>query len=324
MEENTKYGIRLLREQEWDIWDRFVFQQRDGTIFHTSIWLRHQQDRNFEIYGVFYNGELVAGMPLCIKKKAGFRIAALPIMTPYNGPVFGDALYRQNDIPVLWDVFRDALNGFDAWRLRCFHRNSVLSELWRRKEKSELKRTNVLLCTSEKELLNGYASSLKRNIKKAKKNGISVVETQDFSTIYRLSAQSFKYSGRKHPLNEQTFLSLAAELHKFGLAKSMLAKDEENRPLAACWMPVDRQFAYNVIHGIDRNYRDLQAGPLVLHETIKACFISGLNVDFEGSMQDRINAFYQKFGAQETEPTEASCINSRSLEFIVKMGLKSV
>lgn len=324
LEINTKYGIRLLHEQEWEMWDRFVFQQRDGTIFHTSIWLRHQQDRTLKIYGVFFNGELVAGLPLSIKKKAGFRVAAMPVMTPYSGPVVADVLYHQNEMQELWYTFRGALNDYDAWRVRSVHRNNALSKLWKRKEKYEVKRTNYLLRKSEHALWDGYASSLKRNIKKAKKNGISVTESQDFSTIYRLSAQSFGHSGRRHPLNEHSFLLLAEELHKFGLAKAMLAKDEKGSTLAACWMPVDRQYAYNVIHGIDRSQRDLQAGPFVLHETIKACFTSGLHVDFEGSMQDRIHVFYQKFGARETELTEVAHINSRSLEFIVKMGFKNV
>jgi len=314
----------LLHRHEWDKWDQFVFQQRDGTLFHTSVWLQHQEHCQLRIYGVFLDGELVAGLPLCVKKKAGFRIVAMPVLTPYSGPVISDNLYKYNDTLELWELFKSVLIEYDAWRMRCFHRSSQLSGLWKKNEHYELKRTNCLFKKTEDELWDGYASSLKRNIRKAKKNGISVVATEDFSTIYHLSAQSFAHSSRKHPMTEDAFLSLASDLCKFGLAKAMVAKDKNGRQLAACWMPVDRQFGYNVIHGIDREYSNLQAGPLVLHETVQACFKSGLNVDFEGSSHDRINKMYQKFGASEAGLTESSNVNNRMLALIVKLKLKKV
>lgn len=324
MEPQTKYAVRKLRKEEWKKWDRFVLAQRDGTVFHTSLWLRHQKKRTLEIFGLFFNGDLVGGYPVSVLIKAGFLLAVKPVMTPYNGPVISDSLIRDNEAAGAVGCLREIQSQYHAYR--CApppQAREVAGEL---EEYADgiCKRTNILHFVQNGNIFERFSSSVRRNIRKAEKNQVTVKESVDFELIYDLSAESFRNSGREHPLEKHAFLNLAEELETAGLAKSYLALLNGEKAIAACWAPRDRHYGYNVLHGIDRKYSDLQGGPLVLYQAISDCYNDRLGFDFEGSMQERIHTFYQKFGAEETAYKEISGINSRILFWLDKLNIKKI
>jgi len=321
MQEETGYALRKLTQEEWSEWDAFVFQQKEGTIFHTTHWLKHQPNRTLEIYVLLDFGKIVAGIPLSIVSKAGYKVVALPVMTPYSGPVLADILYFKSGRMEAFKQISSILNYFDAWRIK-LHPNSDALKYQKSVEGNlDVRRTNIIRCTEEQPV---YSSSLKRNLKKAKDANIQISETTDFDTIYNMSELSFKNSGRKHPLIKSNFISLASSLHDLGLVRANIATLDDGKPVACNWLPTDHHSMYNSIHGIDRKFKDTQAGALILDYSVKQAFDLKKVFDFEGSSADRINRFYKKFGATEKKITEISSIQSRFLFLLNQFSLIKV
>jgi len=321
MMDETGFAVKKISSEEWSDWDAFVFQQKEGTIFHTSHWLKHQPNRKLEIHVLLDHGSIVGGIPLSIVNKAGFRVVALPIMTPYSGPVLADSLYFKHGRLEAFRQLTALLTTYDAWRYKLSPKSDAEHYTKETKEIKQHRRTNLIVFGAEKP---EYASSLKRNLKKAEKAGIEIKESTDFESVYDLSAKSFRYSGRKHPLSKKNFIELANALHEVGLATGRLAFSEEGKPIACNWLPKDHHTTYNIIHGIDRAFKDTQAGAALLHESIQQAQANKLHFDFEGSSAERIHRFYQKFGSEERKIIEVNAINNRMISLLSRIGLVRV
>ena len=79
--------VRLLTEDERSLWDNYVDESPQGTVFHKSFWLE-ASGRKYVIYGYFRGGELYAGICLTYITKFGINVASQPEMTPYSGVLF--------------------------------------------------------------------------------------------------------------------------------------------------------------------------------------------------------------------------------------------
>src|ERR1700682_745728 len=80
--------IELLRPTEFANWDELVRKSPHGTIFHNSWWLE-ATGCEFEILVCRdEGGQIVAGIPLPRKSRAGLTLFHSPMLTPYLGPIF--------------------------------------------------------------------------------------------------------------------------------------------------------------------------------------------------------------------------------------------
>lgn len=321
MQYETEYALRKLTKEEWSEWDSFVFQQKEGTIFHTTHWLRHQPNRILEIYVLLDFGKIVAGIPLSIVSKVGYKVVALPIMTPYSGPVLADSLYFSSSHMVAFSQICSVLKHYDAWRIKMSPYSYCQGYEKSVKAKKNSRITNIISCLDQ---LPEYSPSLKRNLKKAKKANIEISDTIDFDIIYSISKLSYTYSGRKHPLAKKDFILLASYLDELGLASARIATSHSGEIIACNWLPNDQHTTYNIVHGINRNFKESQAGALLLDHSIKTAHSEKKNFDLEGSSIDRINRFYKKYGAQEKSIVELSSINGALLGLLSRCSIINV
>src|ERR1700682_3179726 len=80
--------IELLRPTDFATWDELVQRSAHGTIFHNSWWLE-ATGCAFEIIVLRdADGQIVAGIPLPRKIRAGLTLFHSPLLTPYLGPIF--------------------------------------------------------------------------------------------------------------------------------------------------------------------------------------------------------------------------------------------
>ena len=81
-------SMQLLAESESEVWDRFVSETENATLFHTHWWyqawglsariyVRKDQDAKIE-----------AGLLLHVRKFFGVKAVLRPPLTPRNGPIF--------------------------------------------------------------------------------------------------------------------------------------------------------------------------------------------------------------------------------------------
>lgn len=82
---------RYLQADEYPLWNRFVDESGDGTIFHKTQWLEPisaWQKLNFSIVACFKGGKMIGGMAFTWKKKFGrIPVIQMPLKTPVFGPV---------------------------------------------------------------------------------------------------------------------------------------------------------------------------------------------------------------------------------------------
>lgn len=318
------YIVREIPVERFAEWDRFVLAQRDGTIFHTSHWLKHQPGRKLRVFGLYYREELIGGWPMLTRKALIFRLIVQPYMTPYYGPVVSDRAVLTHPKKEIAKTFLDTAKRFDAFRLSFPAQAHVLaSGMDGLAEKIPL-RSHILPHSDADQVGDDLMPALQRNLRKAGNSGLSVSETDDFDMIYALSLESFRHSGKTPPLDARTFRELADGLHVGGLAKGYAAHLPNGTPVSACWCPRDGRFAYNIIHGIDRKHADTQSGALVLFHAVTDSMEAGLGFDFEGSMHERISRFYRKFGAKPVEVAHYRGIQSPALCLLDRLRIKRV
>jgi Acetyltransferase (GNAT) domain len=57
----SQYNVRTIQESEWPVWDAFVHESPQGTLFHTTKWLT-STGAPFRIYGCYQEDALIGGM----------------------------------------------------------------------------------------------------------------------------------------------------------------------------------------------------------------------------------------------------------------------
>ncbi|MCC5934632.1 MAG: GNAT family N-acetyltransferase [Balneolales bacterium] len=301
------WRIEKIKPENWPLWDAFALEQRDGTLFHSSIWLREQPQTETEIFGLFKGDALMGGAALAVKTRWRQRLVPQPRMTPYYGPVFSDALVQS---PQLKEAFNQLLAGvytsFDAFTFN-LPPQAVQTRQLLQKHAAELMpgcslrslRTNRISGCAPDELIESYSgTSQRRYIRRAMRNPeLRAESTTDFEQVYALSEESFRAAGRAHPFPKNDFIRLAESLHENGLASCLCVRLKDEM-IAAYWVPFDRHTAYYIASGLSQKHRSLHAGPYALHLMISFAMEHKLVFDFEGSMNENINRYFTSFGPE--------------------------
>ncbi len=322
--------IREADPTEWKEWDAFVFQQRDGTIFHSSIWLSEQPGLQLRIFFMYEGDQLVGGVPICVKQKMGIRILPQPLLTPYFGPVFSDEFLLKGRLSEALElILAQVYEPFDAF---CFslppqavQLRKILVDLpfYRENHRSvQNRRTNLKQQMPASELISSYPKMSRRNeIRRAMRKGTEARESEDFETIYRLSELSFQSTGRSHPLTMPQYVQLAKKMHQFGLGMGILTHSNDNIPLASAWILFDRTTTYNVLAGVDQEYKNYNGGSVALHYALTVSMEHGLVFDFGGSMIEGVNRYLQSYGTTECWYTHYRSTESSKMKLLKAIGL---
>lgn len=114
----TEIQIKKLNDEP-DIWDEFVKDCDQGTIFHTYGWLKiinkHDDKFTLEMLGGYYGQELIGVFPLFIRYGKWINHAVsplLPIFSPYGGPLFNSINRNQNSIESIIFGFISAVEQY--------------------------------------------------------------------------------------------------------------------------------------------------------------------------------------------------------------------
>lgn len=122
----SQIETRYLLADEYPLWDSFVDESTDGTIFHKSDWLEpisSWQNLNFSIIACFKGGRITGGMAFTWKKKFGrIPVIQMPLKTPVFGPVISrsKAQYQSKAESHTQEVVK-ALTGFIMSEFQMFH-----------------------------------------------------------------------------------------------------------------------------------------------------------------------------------------------------------
>jgi CelD/BcsL family acetyltransferase involved in cellulose biosynthesis len=297
-----------------DAWDRFVSASEHSLLFHQRDWLevlRDTQGAALRLYGVHDSregGDLVAVMPVLVRRFGPFRVAASPLVvedTPYLGPVASPEL-----VPDVLIALRDRLHR-DVHFIRLLLPGTLPPQARTALEQAgyalSTKTTHRLDLAPGKDALWAQMQGRARTaVRRATKSGVELLRTASpdealVDRYYALVAHVYADQGRDTPnpreLYQQLFRRVGAS---GGLSLTMATVDGTD--VAGAVFGYDDHRVYYLNGAALREFRKLNATNLVLWGEIEAAADAGCSAfDFVGSDIPRLAKFKASFGGQLTE-----------------------
>lgn len=308
---SNKIETRYLQEEEYPLWDAFVDQSPEGTIFQKSNWLRPLakfQHLNFSIAACFKGGKMIGGLAFTWIKKFGlFPVIQIPLKTPFFGPVFisSNTKYRSK-IESQLHTAMNALNDFIFSRYQHFIAafppalTDIRPYSWNGFE-TGIRYTYVGKLNSNIQLQESFDSDIRRRIKKAQELDHEVImESSDtyINHAWELEQQSFK---RQHfsqsGFTKQEFLSFIKTLSGEG-SSMVFTMIHEGAPIASVVTVHEktRGIAYYWQAGASKEYLSTGLNQLLIQRIIEHYVSEGYKkFDLMGADTDTIARYKSTF-----------------------------
>lgn len=301
----SDYICRILEQNKYDDWDKFVTDSPQGTLFHKSYWLR-ASGQEFRIYGYFKGEELFGGLPIICRSKLRFKYASNPPLTPYLGIIFNEnnAKYVtkiSNEKEISRAIAARIKDDFD---LIYFQFTPFLTDLqpfiWEGFS-SRVRYTYLLELDDLKGIWKSMDSSKRNHIRRAKKDGIYVESGVDFEEMFALVKKTFDRQDKEAKFRTTAF-RYNEILSQKGQCQSFLARNKEGKAIASVYIVWDEKRSYQLLAGYDPVEVHSGASASAIWEAINFTKEElGLNqYDFEGSMIEPVEQFFRKFGGKLT------------------------
>lgn len=296
--------IELLRPQEFASWDALVTQSPHGTVFHYSWWLE-ATGCNFDILVCRDEREdLIAGIPLPRKKRAGLNLFHSPRLTPYLGPIFDipKAASKSEQLSLMrhWgESLARAISGYDSLS---YYAGAAAPDLqgflWAgfRVELAYTFRFDAGL--SEDQVLEGMVRQHRQNLAKAQRSHMTIEAGDDIDALMELNKQTFSRKGLSLPYEESLPRRMWAAARSRGHASIYLSRNADGAVVAALLVVHDVRAAFQILAGASSEMRRSPGGGyLVTWEAIRDAILAGRAFDFEGSALRGVERNYRYWGA---------------------------
>ena len=300
----TNSEIRLLNEAEFPLWDDFVDEAQHGTLFHKTFWLGALGYKPM-IYGYFKEGQICAGLPLTYHREFGLKMVVHPPITPYMGVIFKHpntkyATWLSNEKKISREIAQILKKNNHYVSLRFPPGMVDLQPFIWEGFSTSVTYTYIIYLENDLDKIWMSMNAINRNrIRKAEKDGITVVASDDFNDTVKLIEMTFaRQEIQSFPKSAAyTYSDILKTRNRF---KSFLAKDVNNNLIAGTYLAWDNKSSYYLLGGYNSENSHRGALALALWESIKFSK-EKLNLkefNFEGSMIPRIEEFFRAFGGE--------------------------
>jgi hypothetical protein len=295
--------IKILSNQQFELWDRFVDEHPQGTVFHTTNWLR-LVNPEIEIFTAWDNDQLMAGVALIKTRKNSVNGYHIPSYTQYFSPLYINAGNRKGSLTEEHTCIQALLHAIrnDShldFKLPRGHQ-SILPYHWDGFE------TSVSITHTITGTLEEYLSGLNKNKLRELKKLQSMVNTGELSIEEKVQENELA------KLMEQTELRkgfdsnavVAARLIMEtgdGVSKKVLIRSKAHGPIAFGFFPYDKKAVYNLINASVRISDPVlkTVNLLLLYTAIEFALTTGRTFDFEGSMLPGVETFCRLMGGTQ-------------------------
>lgn len=317
----------ILNEQDYYKWDEYVGTCQEGTIFHTTSWLK-KFGKELIVAVVQKEGMIIGGMATVKSKKFGQTGYHIPPYTPFFGPLFnlenGNGSVNDHEQLELLEFVLGKLNSAHIDFKMLPAQINVLN--YNRLGFSLQVLQSYVVDNAAIYDLNSVHGSKSRYIKKLlkaiNKEEIFIEEGKnvvgDILALQEITGERGKFNPRMELLKK-----LCNELHP-GQYEAMVVRNKEGLAVSGAFCPRDKKAMYHLINAsrrVDDKLLD-KVNLLTTYLMAKKANEAGLIFDFEGSMIPGIANFYQQMGGKPQHRYRAQ--KSRSLFFQVLRFLKQV
>lgn len=277
--------IRYLTHNQIDMqrWDECVAQSRDGNVYSWSWYL----DVVHPCWEALIQDDYETVMPLTGSKKFGIHYLFQPFFTQKFG-IFSKKTLSEAD----FEMFLNAIP--QKFKFAEFNLSGINGSNTRRNIELKLNDDYAVLAKN-------YNTNTKRNIAKAKKQGLSVVENVGASIIVDLfrknRGKDIKHWGNKE---YERLLKLVETAKARNNCIVIGTQNVDNQIIAGAFFMISHNRIVFLFSGADESNKENHGLAFLLDHVIRKFSGSDRIFDFEGSDNDGLARFYKGFGGMET------------------------
>lgn len=305
----SSFTVRYLEASEYQIWDRFVEDSPQGTIYSSILWLS-LSGMPFKVLGCFDgNNELVGGISFTESRRYGFKRITSPLLTPFQGILLKED--PQSKMPrkisrratIVDSIIRKLEEDYDEIS---FHNHITFDDIrqfsWSGYSIS-VRYTYILDSSTRDVLWDNLDTDQRREIKSASKHGISVeigeaeYDIYDFDRIHQLT---FARRERKCPIPTDYLVRLYRGLKGANRCRMYFACNSSSKLVSADIFAWDTKRAYGLMSASDplliRNNRN--AAAMVHWTAFESLSETFSEIDFVGANTPGVTDFKRRFGGE--------------------------
>lgn len=323
----TELEIKEIKENEFAVWDKFVEESKQGTLFSTSLWmeiLNKYPDGKAKIIGIFSSNQLVSGILLYERKKAFLKIMAYPPLTPFTPIVFKEASTSrfskiessQKKIIQLITDYLSRNYSYIALQLEPSIKDTR-PFLWLR-WKTSVHYTYEIDLSNINELWKEIDKDAKYEIDKAKNSHIEIKEGNDIDKFLILYEKTFTKQNTKPPLNADFIKEMFRILKNKNKCKLYYASTSQNEVLSGALIVWDNKKAYYLLAASEPNIK-LGANYLLLWRIIEDISKKFSYMDLVGANIPNIIKFKREFATNLVHYFVVEKYSSFFIKFLDKL-----
>ncbi len=284
--------IKHLKQEEidYDKWDACIDKSINSYVYAYSWYLDIVAGK----WDALVEDDYKSVFPLPFRKKFGIKYIYQPAFSQQLG-LFSTTQLENDKLQKFLNTIPKEFKLIDL--------NLNKSNTPSQNKKIKLKKNQNIeleLIPNYEFLYSKYATNLKRNIKKAKKNHLSIIQNIKPKQLIDLFRENkgkelSAYSNLDYTHLEQLAYLL---LHK-GLGQIWGVISEENNLLAAALFVQSKERYIFLFSGLNENGKQKAAMPFLMDSFIQNHNGTKAILDFEGSNDDNLARFYRSFGSQE-------------------------
>lgn len=297
-------------------------------IFMQDWWLNIATNNSWDVLLIEKNDEIIAAMPVFIRKRYCFLSIVPPNLTPRNG------LYiKREDNCNLYsfyerenNIMEDLANQINKRHLSLFvysffpEIKSHLGFYWHGFNATIHYTYKVDVSDIDKTFLS-FHKKRRQYIRDAQRNVSSIItKDYDIEYLYSLWQKIFKRQNIQTPVSFKMFSTLVKESEKRNQGKMFVAKDKDKNVLAFLFIVWDKETCYNLISARNEEKDCFHTESLLIYSAM--CFINSIGLkdyDMEGSMIKGVERYFRSFSAKQTPYIVIEKYYSKIYKFLRKI-----
>lgn len=303
--------IRPLTEDEFPLWDDFVDESPQGSIYSKSFWLKLISEiagMRFRILAVFQGGSMCGGVGLCFRKTMFGDIVRCPLLTPYNSIILEKPSTKypskvtSDNLKVVAAIIHE-LETTKYASIEIRNRPSIddiRAFSWDGWDVKVGYTYEVPLFNLE-ELKSTMAHSVRKQINKCEEANVHIT-TEDnyneFHPIYRLLTS--RRQNIPMSIGENKFKTLYENLKQHNCCRMYLAHLENGESISIrITLFTKNEVAHDWVAGANPEYFQTGATPFLLWKIIEDLSQQGYRyLDLNGANAENIARFKSEFGGK--------------------------
>jgi len=286
-------------------WDALVDQSPQGILYCRTWWLDAVAPGRYTLLTVRHGQEIRAGWPIVWAEDRRVPQVVTPPLTQKLGILFAKSTAKYSEELATQHKLIEALLEqlpADVTLAQNFHENFTnwLPFFWRGYQQT-CRYTYVLDDLSDTGVIwEQMRQTTRTQVRRAQKNGLRVVDTDDLEHFYAVNSKTFDRQGMATPYSLDFVGRIDDACRAHAGRKIFMAVGPDGRVRAGIYLVYDSRCAILLLSGGDEDLRSDGAGSLLVWESIRFASTVSRRFDFEGSMLRPVERHYRGFGGRQT------------------------